>query len=223
MLIERVFVHYDKLHQFMIRELFATKADQLGWVVVMNHIILLPQYSYRSDLSQPLHISTHGVQFAPSDLEISIDSIPHIIERTPDGRIKIAPLAMKELSSFDSNPIIIVRKPTTLTPFKTDKNKKDFEYANNLFAGPASNFYSFHEGNSILNEMLSRVSDMDEFCEWRLKKKRQAIPTSAAALKKEYEIFKAPEIDLSSMKAAPQAPAPSYRSIKLKKGDLNDS
>ena len=105
--------------------------------------------------------------------------------------------------------------PAAPAPTKKKRNKKEWAYANALFAGPDSAWYDFLEGNNVVKMAKKEFKDLDAFCEWRQEKKRTGLPTNIIEVRKEYERFKTPALDLTAMAPAKAPPAPIYRKINL--------
>ena len=222
----RVFVHFDKLCQFMVRELYDCKAKPLAWSVVMSHIHKIPQFQYRCDINQFIPIDVHGVECTAKAIKGAIDTISHLIAEAAPGIGVIAPEAKDRLSEVgDTAPVIIIRNtapaaPAAPTPEPTKAgtrkgNKREWGYSNALFGGPNKAWYDFTEGNVVMKMAKKEFKDMKDFCFWRVEKSRPALPTNIEEVRKEYKRFKTPPIDLNAMQPAKAAEAPTYRKVNL--------
>lgn len=216
---KKTYVHFDKLCEFMIAELFRSNASPLAFAIGVSHCNKLPQYKYRVDISQPLLIDL-GLDVTDNAIEYAVRSIPNLINAMAPGIIRIAPEAIKQLSEASaSESILIVNQISSeKKPAKKRKNKKDWSYANALFAGPEKAFYDYAEGNQVINKLKKNIKDMEEFCDWRLAKNKPALPTIIEEVMREYDRYKAPPIDLNAMLPAKKKPEPVYRKVDLTGG-----
>jgi len=226
---DRVFVHFDKLCQFMVGQLYSCKADSLAWAVVMSHLHKLPQFQYRCDINQFIPLDIAGLEYTAKALKTSIDSISHLILQPAPGVIALSPQAKKSLAHVgETDPVIIIRTnhiTTTEAPATAPKRKgtkKEWGYANALFHGPNKAFYDFDAGNKVMKMAKKEFKDMKDFCLWREEKSRPALPTNMAEVRKEYERFKTPPINLDAMKPVDKPEKPVYRKVNLKTEANND-
>lgn len=230
----RVYVHFDKLCEFMIRELVDCKAKPLGWAIAMSHINKLPQYKYRSDINQFLPVDIKGIKLTPRSIRSALDAISHLLTEEAPGVCSLASEAKSQLAEYgESDPIIIVRTintaapaapaPAPAAPVKKRRNKKEWGYANALFAGPDQSWFDFHIANDVVKLAKKEFKDMDAFCAWRVDKKRPGLKTTIIQVRMEYRIYAAPVVDLNEMKPAKAAEAPQYRTVNLtSKGTDNE-
>jgi len=218
---ELIFVHFDKLCDFMVRELYECKAEPLAWAICLGHIHRIPQFQFRCDINLFLRVDIKGLDLDSEALTNAINSIGHLIIEPSPGLSGVSTEAKARLSEIgDTPPVLIVRQASpaqavTKAP-KTPKDKKDWHYANALFAGPEEAFYDFTEGNKVVKNARNTIKDFDSFCEWRADKKRPALKVNILEVRKEYERYLKPEIKLESMTPAAAAKEPQYRKVKLK-------
>ena len=218
--VDRVYIHFDKLYEFMIKHLVDCQANHFAWGIAMSHISKLPQYKYRCDISQPSTMDILGIKSTVEDLKPALDSISHLLHEQASGIVVITPGAITQLAELgESQPIVIVRtSPPPPPPTKTKAkkpNKKDWGYANALFAGPNKKFYDFQIGNQVLKMAKKEFKDLDGFCAWRIEKKCPGLPIDFKDVKKDYEKYQTPPIDLAAMQPESAAPTPKYRKVEL--------
>ena len=183
------------------------EAKPLLWAISMGHIHGLPQQSGRAQVNLPMAINMGGHTPLQRAITTAINAKGSPLKKDGPGLVVIPPEVIQELVDLaPSAQIVYVESEPTKTKKHTPKQKADWFFSDNLFAGFNQKFYRFDEGAKILGIVRGRIPDLSAFAEWREAGDRKPLAVNVGAVMAEYKVFKTPKVDVDSLEVAKATP-----------------